>query len=55
MLVNPIVWLTYTTRANVMNEEILGTFPGLIQRGFMKVWNCMLVSTTTGLILAKDK
>lgn len=38
-----------------MDEEILGIFPGLIQRGFMKVWNCMLVFTTTRLILAKDK
>jgi hypothetical protein len=38
-----------------MSEEILGIFPGLIPRGFMKVWNCMLVFTTTRLILAKDK
>jgi len=38
-----------------VDEEILGIFPGLIQRGFMKVWNCMLIFTTTRLILAKDK
>jgi hypothetical protein len=41
--------------ANVMSEEILGIFPGLIPKGFMKVWNCMLVFTTTRLVLAKDK
>lgn len=41
-----------------MSEEILGIYPGWIDRGgriIRKVWTCKLVFTTSRLILAEEK